>query len=202
MRAKAILLSTVTGAGHIYLGRHAQGVALFALFAASLNGVLIGSFWQGDEAAWWIRVVSGSAAALVFAVGTASILKLTLFTDREALRVRRDQALRSGLVHYLREELRDADRELREALRCDIDRRDADVLFHLGAVARRLGEDRRARRLFRQCLGCDPSGKWSYEVERELARFVPRPLRTPRGSGRLPLAGGRLPAGAPAEART
>src|SRR5438045_1187618 len=39
MRAKAILLSIVTGAGHVYLGRHAQGVALFALFAAALPAV-------------------------------------------------------------------------------------------------------------------------------------------------------------------
>src|SRR5437764_7927086 len=119
MRAKAILLSLVTGLGHIYLGRHAQGVVLFALFAAGLNGILIGSFWQGDEAAWRIRVVSGAVAAVAFAFGTASILKLTLFTDREALRVRRDEALRRGLVHYLRDELRDADRAFREALRCD-----------------------------------------------------------------------------------
>jgi hypothetical protein len=200
MRFRAILFSFVAGAGHIYLGRHVQGVAFFALFAGALNGLLISSFWQGEEAAWWIRVVSGSAALLVFALAMASILGLTLFTDREALRKCRDEALRRGLVHYLRDELVQADRAFREALRCDVDRRDADVLFHLGAVACRLGEERRARRLFRHCLGCDPSEKWRAEVARELARTKAAPRVHPRGSGRLPLASGRLPIAAPAAA--
>lgn len=197
------MLSIVPGLGHLALGRFAQGAALFTAFAASLNGVFIGAFWQGEEAAWWIRTVSAAAAIAVWAVGFASVLALTVFTDREALRERRDDALRRALVCYLRDELRDAQHELEEALRCDIDRCDADVVFHLGVIARRLGDERRARRFFQRCLACDPSGKWRYEVEKELSRVAPPPPSPGKAAvlGRQPRASGRLPSRA-AEAAT
>lgn len=202
--ALALALSIVPGLGHLRLGRYGQGVAFFALFAAAANGVLIGSFWQGEETAWWIRIASGALAALVFAVSTASIVKLSLLTDRAALARERDEALRRALVHYLRDELRDARRELERALRCDVDRRDADVLFHLGVVTKRLGEGRRARRHFAACLACDPTGKWRYEVETELARPAPPPASAPApAAGAATVArGGSGPAPAIAEAPT
>jgi tetratricopeptide (TPR) repeat protein len=180
MRAIALLLSIVPGLGHVYLSRYAQGVLFFTLFAAAANGLLIGALWQGEDVARRITEVSAVAAALVFVACFASMAKLTLFTDREALARRRDEALRRGLVHYLRDELVEAERALEEALRYDVDRCDCDVLFHLGVVANRLGNARRARRMFKRCLAADACAKWRYEVAQELARMSPAAPPPPR----------------------
>ncbi len=161
----AIALTAIPGLGHLYLRRHAQGVAFFGLFAAALDGVLLGALWQGEDAAL-VGLVSRIAAVAIWIGGLASVLRLTVFTDRERLARRRDEKVREGMVHYLRGELDPARRAFEDAAACDVDRHDFDVLFHLGAVAARAGDRRRARRLFRRCLAWDPGGKWRAEIER------------------------------------
>jgi len=165
----------VTGLGHIYLRRYVQGVLLFAVFATALDGVLVGALWQGSEARI-VSLVSKVAVVAVWVLGMASVLKLTVFTDRERLRKRRDEKVREGLIHYLRGENEEARVAFEEARGCDVDRTDVDVLFHLGAVAGRLGRPKQARRWFRRCLAADRSGKWRKDIERELARAEVAPV--------------------------
>ncbi len=173
---KAIPLSVIPGAGHIYLHRYLQGFIFFALFATAANGVLVGAFWQGEAQARLIFTVSAIAAPVIWLASLAHVLKLTIGTDREALALKREGKLREALVHYLRDEHAETERRLGEARRLDVDRCDADVLFYLGAVRLRLGDDRGARRLFRQCLACDSSAKWEDEVERELEAAETAPV--------------------------
>jgi hypothetical protein len=54
-----------------------------------------------------------------------------------------------------------------------VDRSNPDVLYHLGAISRRLGDEAGARRYFRRCRAVDPAEKWRFEIERELGG-VPR----------------------------
>ncbi|HVY62250.1 MAG TPA: hypothetical protein VHF22_11390 [Planctomycetota bacterium] len=169
----AIALSAVTGLGHVYLGRYVQGVVLFALFATAANGVLLGALWQGP-AARTITLASEVALVAVWVTGLASALRLTVFTDREKLRACRDERIREGLVHYLKDELRPALESFEAACACDVDRCDVDVLFHLGVIESRLGNRRRAERYFRRCLAWDPDAKWRAEVTEELARLEGR----------------------------
>ena len=166
----AIALSLVAGLGHVYLRRYVQGVLLFALFAVAANGVLLGALWEGPEA----RTISFASEVFLVAVwvaGFASVLRLTVFTDREKLRERRDEKIREGLVHHLKEEHLLAKICFEEACACDVDRDDVDVLFHLGVVEARLGNRRRALRYFKRCLAWDPARKWRAEVKEELARL-------------------------------
>jgi hypothetical protein len=169
----AIALSAVAGLGHVYLRRYVQGVVLFALFATAANGVLLGALWQGPEART-ISLASEVALVAVWVAGLASVLRLTVFTDREKLRERRDEKIREGLVHYLKDEYGPALASFEEACACDVDRDDVDVLFHLGVVESRLGNRRRAARYFRRCLAWDPREKWRAEVKDEMARLEGR----------------------------
>src|SRR5438552_18215198 len=95
----AIVLSAITGLGHIYLRRYGQGVVLFALFATAANGLLVAALWQGPEARL-IRIASEITLVAVWVVGMASALKLTVLTDRTRLKCNRDEKMREGLVHY------------------------------------------------------------------------------------------------------
>lgn len=168
MALKAILASLVPGLGHLVLRRHLQGVVFFAIFAASLNGVLVGTLWQDDVVAPRIFFTSATAAAVVWLFSVASVVRLALLVDREALARAREVKLREALTHYLRGENEQAVIALEAGRDLDLDGVDADILFHLGALRRRLGEHWRARRLFRRCLAVDVEGKWRWEVEQEL----------------------------------
>jgi hypothetical protein len=168
--ALAIGLSVVSGLGHIYLGRPTAGVVYFALFAAAANGLIVAALWIGPEART-IAQVSGAALALVWLAALASAVRLSAMTDREALCLERSERLREGIVAGLRGDHRAALAAFETAARCDIDGDDADVQFHLGLAALRLGDERRAERAWRFCVHGCLEGRFRFEIERERAKL-------------------------------
>ena len=191
----AVLLSLVSGLGHIYLEHYLLGSLLFALFVCGLNGVFLASTLQTLErpaSLFW------SSLALLVTTWVGGLLhawKLSFGTDRPGLERERVQLLRAGLLDYLRDDLEDASRKLARAVSLDVDWVDPDPLFHLGVVQVRLSERhakrgdqaaaRRARRLalgaFRKCAARDPAGKWRQELESEQRRLN----RRLTGTGRM-----------------
>lgn len=191
----AVLLSLVSGLGHIYLEHYLLGSLLFALFVCGLNGVFLASTLQTLErpaSLFW------SSLALLVTTWVGGLLhawKLSFGTDRPGLERERVQLLRAGLLDYLRDDLEDASRKLERAVSLDVDWVDPDPLFHLGVVQVRLSERhakrgdqaaaRRARRLalaaFRKCAARDPAGKWRQELESEQRRLN----RRLTGTGRM-----------------
>lgn len=191
----AVLLSLISGLGHMYLEHHLLGALLFTLFLCGLNGVFLASTLHTLEHP---TTLLWSSLALLVATWVGGLLhawKLSFGTDRAALEQERRQLLRAGLLDYLRDDLDDASRKLERAVALDVDWNDPDPLFHLGVVQVRLSERhakrgdqaaaRRARRLalnaFRKCEARDPAGKWKHELESEQKRLK----RRLTGTGRM-----------------
>jgi hypothetical protein len=183
-----MLLSLVTGLGHVYLRHYMKGALLFALFATALNGVFLGSAIESDKTlAARISTVSVPAAIAVWVVGLVHAYKISYGTDRARLRAERAKLLRDGLVAYLRDDLDGAAHALRAVVDRDVDWEESDALFHLAVVELRrasrfaernepaLAQRARSRGLglLKLCLTRDDRRKWRAEiaVERERARF-------------------------------
>jgi hypothetical protein len=197
---KAVLLSVVAGFGHLYLGRYVYGAVLFSLFLASLNGLFLASVWQGEEIAQRLSRVSAVAGAIVWFAAMAHIVALTYLRDRARTRLRREQLLQEALRAYLRDGPFEAKSPLEAVLKLDLERADPDALFLLGAMSRRCGEVRRARKLLRRCRARDRDNKWTLEVRTELEEIargldperVAQPSVPVRKRGRPPAASEQL----------
>lgn len=185
MNARAMLLSLVTGLGHIYLRHYVLGAALFAIFAASLNGVFLGYLLHTRPVLARLLVYACvPAAAGVWAIGLVHAWRISYGTDRAALRRERAALFKDGLAAYLRDDLEAARGLFAKAVACDVDWEDPDALFYLGVLDLRIAERRdglgervRAERSRRRglralalCLSRDDSRKWRAEVAQERAR--------------------------------
>jgi hypothetical protein len=197
----AVLLSAVTGLGHLYLDHYVTGAVLFGLFVTAVNGVFLGFTLQSTSSPLLLRGLSILLLVVVWTFGVWHAYTLSYGTDRPALARARAALLREGLVDYLRDDLEAAARKLERAVVLDIDWLDPDPSFHLGAALSRLAERRaargddmgarsaqkRAQASFRRCLARDARRKWRAEIADELARMRPRTL-----TARLRKVGGAL----------
>jgi hypothetical protein len=196
LNLRAMILSLVTGLGHVYLRHYVLGACLFVLFTIGLNGVFLGSVIESNPtlAAALFRAGVPFSVGIWF-IGLIHAWRISYGTDRNKLRVERQRFFREGLVAYLRDDLDGASKALRGVVERDVDWEETDALFHLGVVelrrADRLearGEPRpaarlrkRALRAFRACLARDDRKKWRGEIahERERANLPPT-LGVPR----------------------
>ncbi len=197
----AVLLSAVTGLGHLYLDHYVTGAVLFGLFVTAVNGVFLGFTLQSTSSPLLLRGLSILLLVVVWTFGVWHAYTLSYGTDRPALARARATLLREGLVDYLRDDLEAAARKLERAVVLDIDWLDPDPSFHLAVTLSRLAERRaargddmgarsaqkRAQASFRRCLARDGRRKWRAEVQDELARMRPRTL-----TARLRKVGGAL----------
>jgi hypothetical protein len=192
VRIAPLLLSVpLPGAGHLWLRRHGAGTSLAGLFAISLNALLLSSLWQGEEVsrALWTSGLCGAAAT--WAAALAHVGWLTIGLGRAASCARRDDLVRKALLAHLAGRHGEAVADLDRALRLCAEGADPDIDFLLGAIARRGGHARRARRHLERCLRHDTAGKWRWEAEAELAALrrgdppPPRARPLPRGESGL-----------------
>jgi hypothetical protein len=180
-----MLLSLVTGFGHIYLRHYILGAFLFSLFVAGLDGIFLGAVIESNKAfAYFIYRASVPFTIAVWAFGLVHAWHISYGTDRSKLRLERAKLFREGLTAYLRDDLDAAARCLESCVDRDVDWEDPDALFHLGVVELRRAERhaergerraaerarRRGARAFRMCLAHDDRKKWRGEIAHEQAR--------------------------------
>jgi len=194
-----MLLSLVTGLGHIYLRHYILGATLFCLFVTALNGIFLGSVIEADKAqASFIFKASVPAAVAIWVFGLFHAYKISYGCDRVKLRAERAKLFRDGLTAYLRDDLDTAARLLESCVDRDVDWEDSDALFHLGVVELRRAEElghrgerrgaeraqSRGLRAFRSCLAHDDRKKWRGEIAHEHARARLKQVRVPKGPPR------------------
>lgn len=167
-RTLLLCLSLLPGAGPILLGHGLFGSLLMVVGLVGYNFILLGFLlWHGPEgsAIGWTGVAIGPVASIVSLVWTAMV---TSPQRRERRRSQAQRALEVASVAYLRDHLRGAWTAVRYGLVGA--REDADLLFLAWCLARRLpGQQKKARRLLRRLRSADGDGKWSWEIEEELA---------------------------------
>ncbi len=185
-----VLSMLLPGVGHIAAGRALKGILVFFLFGFAVDGWLYGeaaSILPPERTALSVPAIRSLSLALGGLLWAFAVLDTTAI----ALRRRRiaakadaaDAHIRNALIAHLRNDSQTALEELRAARR--INDQDPDALFHLGIIYASMGQRRKARKAFLQCISCDNEGKWDTHAQEQL-----RALETQdAGGGRLEAGG-------------
>ena len=163
----------VPGFGHLVAGRPGRGVLLFFLFGFAIDGLLyshVQSLLPPQEAALPplnIRNASLALGAALWLIALADVIAIEMRKRRiESKAGEATEYIRQALVASLCDDWRAAARALHAALR--INPRDADALFHIGAVYAASGHRRKARRALHRCIRSDHDGKWDKQAAEQL----------------------------------
>lgn len=162
-----LVLALVPGWGHIWLHRKTQGLFLFMLFAAAVNCALVTDLALPSRHQDLVVRLSWGVAAAILAFSVADVFRSTILRRRPGQRQKRVRYLRKAIMHYLRDEVGQAEEALAKILR--FDPRDATALVYLGMLHRDAGRTREAKRAFERALAADQDGRWRVDVRGELA---------------------------------
>jgi Flp pilus assembly protein TadD len=157
----------VPGSGLILLGRLPTGVACAALWTAAVGLLLLATLiWPGAAS-------TGATAALAVAAGLlfAAAQALLYVRDRSLRRHRAEEARDAAFREVLAATLRGAADEAADACRALLlrDPDDVEATLHLALLARRAGRSDEAARLLRRARFLDDTGRWDFQIERDLA---------------------------------
>ena len=169
MRILSILLTIVLpGAGHLLRRKYLRGVGLLFCLGVCVDGMFFAWIRLGETSGERYMYGFIALGAILWLYALADIIRLAR-VDREAAQQRKDEHLRQGLIHYLRDELDQAIAEFRAVLKLDSD--DADARFHLAKAYRVAGQLDKASRALRRCRACDEEDKWAAEIDREFGKI-------------------------------
>jgi len=163
-------LSVWPGLAQIWSGREVLGLALAAVFAATLN-LAVASRWIWTESfgpGW-----SGFFGLLALATWL-STFAYTLWwiwlCHPVGHRAEIDRLFREATDAYLQGQWQEARRRFERII--EMDEGDADALMQLGTLFVRSEQPALARRAFRQCLEVEGGAKWRWEIQQIQSRLA------------------------------
>ena len=168
MRFLLIFSSVIPGLPLLLHGRYGYGLLLFLFGSASWILHLASHLRIGDDRELFLggSIVGGILCSL------ATVMWTIHWTSEDRIEKTRrevESALDEAQRSYLRGRLEEARVSLDRGLK--MDGRDIDLLFLDWQIARRLGDEQRARKSRRLLRKHDLDEKWLWEVQREeLAR--------------------------------
>jgi hypothetical protein len=189
---KALVLSVLPGLGQSRMGYPLAGSILFCLFLFAINGVFLGKVLLVDpKITRLLTLISTPLAILLWLFGVFHTWRISFGRNRPRLYQRRRELLQRSLTAYLKNQLHEARRVLKRAIRYDYDWDDAALLFHLGVIELRLadqallsgdeGEATRRRRAaikaFGRYINRDPKQTWKLEIFEECRKSGVNPPR-------------------------
>ena len=168
----------VPGSGLILIGRLATGAACAVLWTAAMGLLLLATLVWPDAASTAAVAALASASGLLFTAAQA----LVYLRDRALRRHRAEEAREAGFREVLAATLRGDVDAAADACRCLLarDPDDVEATLHLALLARRAGRTDEARRLLHRARFLDHTGRWDFQIERDLA------AATPSGQNRPP----------------
>ena len=168
LRALLLLSSVIPGLPLLIYGRYAYGLLLFLFGSASWVLHLASHLRVGEDRDLFL---SGSLVGGVICTLATAMWSIHWTSAERIEKTRREVelALDEAQRNYLRGRLEEARVSLDRGVK--MDGRDIDLLFLDWQIARRLGDEHRARRSRRLLRKHDLDEKWLWEVQREeLAR--------------------------------
>ncbi len=167
-KALSVVLSLLfPGLGFVILKRPVRGFFWSLAFALSLEVFLVLLLVRPGYFASW--TVASFVLMVCIYLGAQLLLFFRLIHLKELSAEKRDSIFREVLSAFLRGDLEKARENLEKILSVNSD--DLDARFHMGYLLSLKGNLRAARREFLRCLELDDSGKWRWEIERELERL-------------------------------
>ena len=165
-RWKGLILAVIPGFGHLYLGRHWPGLAVFAVFAIAVNGMYFAHEMAPDDTVEYVFSLCRGAAIAMLAYSLLHVAYVSRQFERRSVAERKDYHFKRGQQQYVGGAFDEAKSEFLTVLR--LDPIDIDARFYLAMSCKALGEGREALKAFRRCLADDLGGKWHWEIETQL----------------------------------
>ena len=153
------------GLWHVSRGKFLEGASIWVLFLLSSVIALL-SLTCKSYVLFYIFIVPVAALWLYSGV---TVLSYVGRRRRKGPQPVIDAHFDRGLVHYLRDELEEAEREFEAAIA--LDQNDADAWLHLATVRVARGAPEEAKRTLKQCRVSDEDAKWEHEVAEALNRL-------------------------------
>ena len=183
----AVALSAVLpGCGHIAIGRAARGLLIFFLFGFAIDGWLYAQarsiFPDGAQSPEVVAIRYGAVAfgLALWALAVGDTTRLAIRRHRRQAHAQKaDERVRAALVAILRDDYPTALKELLAARKSDP--LDPATAYHLGVVHATLGNRRKARRAFAECIRLDSDGAWEHKAQEQL-RLLEARATTPAKS--------------------
>lgn len=188
----AVIYSFVPGLGHAKMGYPLAGAILFCLSLLALNSIFLGKVLLIDPKVTKLMIwISTPLAVLLWLFSIFHTLRISFWRNRPHLKQRRRELLQRSLTAYLKNQVHEARRILKRAIRYDYDWEEASLLFHLGIFELRLAEQaqysgdeveatrrrKAARKAFQRYLHRDPKQTWKSEIIEECRRSGLAPPR-------------------------
>lgn len=188
----AVLYSLVPGLGHTKMGYPLAGAILFCLSLLAINTIFLGKVLLIDPKATQLMIwIATPIAVLLWLFSVIHTLRISFWRNRPHLKKRRRELLQRSLTAYMKNQVHEARRILKRAIRYDYDWEEASLLFHLGVYELRLAEQaqhsgdegeakrrrKAARKAFQRYLYRDPKQTWKSEIIEECRRSGLNPPR-------------------------
>lgn len=188
----AVLYSLVPGLGHAKMGYPLAGAILFCLSLFAINTIFLGKVLLIDPKATQMMIwIATPIAVLLWLFSVIHTLRISFWRNRPHLKKRRRELLQRSLTAYMKNQVHEARRILKRAIRYDYDWEEASLLFHLGVYELRLAEQaqhsgdeaeakrrrKAARKAFQRYLYRDPKQTWKSEIIEECRRSGLNPPR-------------------------
>jgi hypothetical protein len=155
------------GCGHFLVDRPLRAAALALVFYCCLEGTLLA-----------ILIDNPSVSGLVmrFCIGALIVVWILAHIDliliRERLASVTEEMFVEGIGDYLRGDLDESERKMRQLISADP--YDVDARMYLSLVFQERGDLKAARRQLRKCRRVDTEGALDWETETELERLNDR----------------------------
>jgi tetratricopeptide (TPR) repeat protein len=163
----------VPGSGLVLAGRLPTGVACAVLWTAAVGLLLLATLVWPDAASEASTAALAVAAGLLFLAAQGLLYVRMWLLRRHRTDEARDAAFREVLAATLRGDVDEAEQGCRRLLARDPD--DLEATLHLALLARRTGRPDEALRLLRRARFLDDSGRWDFQIERDLAALAGPP---------------------------
>jgi cytochrome c-type biogenesis protein CcmH/NrfG len=166
--APLVVITTfiIPGIGHLLLRRYLKGTILAAIFCVSTDVFLLSTcLWHASFTSA-LPLVSLGIMVLAWVYALADIVPALKALQQKGLQEEKDSLLKRAQVAWLKDELAEAERLLRDILR--MDERDIEAWVHLGKVLKCSGNPVEARRCFQSALNLEGSDPWRWTLQTEL----------------------------------
>jgi tetratricopeptide (TPR) repeat protein len=170
MNALAVIVNLILpGIGLVLVGKRLAGVVFAVVFWLAVDGMVLSLILIGGRAAGDFVLAFLFLAVSVWIWSLVRLVLHVVFLRSPSLLEHKDTLFRTGMEHYLKNQLAEAKSAFTQLLA--LDGADADAHLYLGLVYKNLDQRARARASFRRCMRYDYDRQWRWEVRTELSRL-------------------------------
>ena len=165
-----VLNLLVPGAGLVLAGRLVIGIVAGLAWGLAAGTAIITAMVHPAGGSAGLSVLVVAAPLIVYGAAQVALARRLRAERKSSQAPDHDAVFREALVAYVRGRFDESETACRALLHADPD--DVEATLQLAAIARRRNAPRLAKRHLTRARYLDDSGRWDFEIERELAALA------------------------------